>query len=538
MKNTIKQLWGKKLRDLQFTLLAFVLSLPLFASPSDQELSLWQGMKPYGSEAAKAEQMRQSFYELARYFTTLDQWRTNLYDSDHKQQNWPLFRTEIQQYDFEDFAKLKRAYKTNFSDAAHILFEGHWTKDQEPPRYDFTTHQQTNKPMSADFGAVQGQFSLSQSELEQDNTLAQFKAQINLDTLRFSEFLRSTEAISHLLSYKQLKRFREPAISHTDHPNRKIPDNFSDLESLIHDQFYLALPSLMQTLESVTILEKLAEQQFTPNGMPITRIQHTRQINLADLKKHFPDTYQDYKTLLNSVSYRSEVVIEGNKRISTFSYDSKHQRVKVDLALADGAIALQTLQGELTDETITPSHLQALNYQVRSNLKIEMFGLDIKITDLTVNGRYSSERDVATSDQQHHIALQMNQAPKVDVEGALLYLLPSWLIDLLIPGTMETLIADTFNELMEGNQGEGVIALLDFKEQGGTQLASIELNAEMPHEFLQAVLKIEDKEQSDRPRLYNTLRQNLRQDFSVFSALFNDTELNAMVESYKTERLN
>ena len=126
----------------------------------------------------------------------------------------------------------------------------------------------------------------------------------------------------------------------------------------------------------------------------------------------------------------------------------------------------------------------------------------------------------------------MTTVPKIEVHGAFLYLIPYWLIDLLIPGTLETLIAQAFEDAVTGNNGQGFNFDLIFDEDNNYHNVSLNSSIEIPHKLLQAILKIEEPEQTHKPRLYQTLRRNIREDFANTAAPYNDLRILNYLSNY------
>jgi len=528
--------------------------------------TLWHGLYPLGDEKHQHhKKVEQSFFELSSLFEVMDAWRSSMYLPQSQQLLWQEFREDIQSNSTNELLQLNRPYKKNLKDGTSslITFNGNWSSlDQSPINtFEFSilnTQRNTeinNRARSTTkMGSVIGQVKLSKGSLTENNTRIDFSSTMALETMMFTEMLKSIESINKLFEQDHINH-KSSSIK-VEPPKQSVATSIQSLtefENKLLANIYSSLPNLMSTLTSFTHYKRIASPALSPEGKKITIIELEQEINLDNFKEEFPDTFNDFEDLLTSVSTKTEILTQDNLRIGTVNYNATTHVFSVNIALSNGGFILQDRLGTLSDTIIYPSLLNVLEYKIKTDATVSIYGLDIEIENIIIDGYYHSglsssravdnprqlnqQTSIATPRLNRTASLKMKAStiPKVDVHGAFLYFIPYWLIDLLIPGTLETLIAEAFEDVVTGNNGEGFNFDLALKEQNNSHSVSVNTSIEMPHKLLQAILKIEEPEHTQQPRLYQTLRRNIREDFANTAARFNDPRTASYLSEYIDE---
>lgn len=493
---------------------------------------LWQAIEPFGSEQPD-NKIKQAFYEFGRFFQLMDGWRYAMYGPLAQKPNWQQLREDIQSFDNEVFIKHPAPYfQSTHKDINTLQFSGNWQHPSKENNYDFTISPPNETVGLADnFGAMTGEIRLSPGSLKPENLLLDSNFSINLDTILFSEMLASMEAINMQFSAEQLAQ--KSWLAEIEASNHRLNRTMSESDQEIMARFIMSLPELMLTLSTFSEFEQFAEFSNTPSGLPASLVQPRIHINLKSLKKAFPDSYADYKRLLKGFSYHTEVLTDQDELIGRFAYDARKREVSADLALVNGGFGLKDQHGVLLDKVIYPTRLESLNHKIVSSFNISILGLKVDVNKLMISARYDAGLDSPVSERKASLSFAMADLPEINVSGAFLYIIPAWLIDLFIPGTIETLIADAFEDVIKGNKGKGMEMALLFRESRQGQILDIELTSELPYQVLQSLLEIkEDNETSIDQRLYRTLRTNLRQDYAHHARQFNTMGLDDFIQSY------
>jgi hypothetical protein len=291
---------------------------------------------------------------------------------------------------------------------------------------------------------------------------------------------------------------------------------------------------MMATLSLFTNYNSVATATATSTGKKVTLIQLEQEIDLKRFEQVFPDTFDDFQDLLTSISTKTKILTEDNLIIGRFDYNAETHVFSANIALSNGGFMLQNDNGDLSNKIIFPTQLESLNYKIKTDANVSMYGLDIDIENILVDSHFFAGKVSPKLDRTSSINMKMTTIPSVEVHGAFLYFIPYWLIDLLIPGTLETLIAEAFEDAVTGNNSQGFSFDLLFEEKNNTHNVSLTSGIEIPHKLLQAILKIEDAEHTQRPRLYQTLRRNIREDFAQTASPYGDLRIINYLSNYTT----
>lgn len=508
-------------------------------STQERPLLLWQGILPYGVEEPHNQEQR-AFYEVGSYLQALDAWRTRVYTDLEQKPNWKRLREHMQDQDLDEFLgqqhPLLLSQSTASGQTLQLDFNGRWLKPDDPASgFDFALSNQHTASVDLNptqrLGSVAGQARFQQGTANPDNVLTQLDLAINFGPLLFTEMLSSIEQVNLMFDMKTQNQL--PIDANID-LSRHDPDNsLNPGDQRLLRLFIQSLPNVMSILGDVTEYEQIAKTDTTPDDRKITRIATHQKVKLDRLKERYPDTYSDFKHLLTSSSFHLRMQVDEEHSLWQIDYDAETTLFKIILALSDGGYVLLKKDGSLSDRRINPSQLKTLDYRLITDLHLRLFGLNVDIDDLTIDAAYNAGTGIPRENRQATLQMRMKQIPHIQVSGALLYILPKWLIDLLIPGTIETLIAESFEHLVTGNHGQGMT--LDFRlieDQQRSQLA-IKLVAETPYKTLQKLLHPKDAKESNRkPRLYQDIRAQLRRDYARMAEPIRDERLETYVKKH------
>lgn len=524
-------------------LLLLVIACPLghadSASTQERPLLLWQGILPYGVEEPQKLEQR-AFYEVGSYLQALDAWRTRVYTELEQKPNWKRLREQMQGQDLEEFLgqqhPLLLSRSTTFGQTLQLDFNGHWLKPDDPASgFDFALSEQhpTTPTLNSTqrLGSVAGQARFQQGTADTNNVLTQLDLAINFGPLLFTEMLNSIEQVNQLFDADTQTPLK---IDTRINLSRLDPDgSLSPGDQRLLRLFIQSLPNVMSILGDITEYEQIAKFDTTPDGRKITRIATHQKVKLDRLKERYPDTYSDFKHLLTSSSLHARMQVDDEHSLWQIDYDAETTLFKINLALSEGAYVLLKKDGSLSDRRIFPSQLKTLDYRLITDLHLRLFGLNVDIDDLIIHAAYNAGTGIPRENRQATLQMRMRQIPHIQVSGALLYILPKWLIDLLIPGTIETLIAESFEHLVTGNHGQGMALDFHFIEDQQRSQLTAKLVAETPYKTLQKLLHPKDAKESNRkPRLYQDIRQQLRRDYALMAEPIRDERLAEYVEKH------
>lgn len=505
----------------------------------ERPLLLWQGILPYGAEEPQ-DQERRAFFEVGSYLQALDAWRTRVYTDLEQKPNWKRLRERMQDQDMNEFLAQKNPLLLSQQSAAgptlQLDFNGRWLADDNPAAgFNFALSDQhppaPNLDPTQPLGSVAGQARFQLGTTDADNVLTQLDLAINFGPLLFTEMLNSIEQVNRIFAVDSQANL--PIDTRIDLSRHDPDKHLSPNDQRMLRLFIQSLPNVMSILGDITDYEQIAMTDSLPDGSPATRIATHQKVNLARLKERYPDTYSDFKHLLTSSSLHLSMQIDDELSLWQIDYDAETTLFKINLALSDGGYVLLRKDGSLSDQRIFPSQLKTLDYQLRTDLHLHLFGLKVDIDDLTIAAVYNAGSGIPRDTRAASLQMRMRQIPQIQVSGALLYILPKWLIDLLIPGTIETLIAESFEDLVTGNQGQGMVLDFRFIEDQQRSQLQMHLIAELPYKTLQTMLHPKDaKETNRKPRLYQDIRMQLRRDYARMAEPIRDERLATYVQKH------
>lgn len=505
----------------------------------ERPLLLWQGILPYGMEEPDAIE-RRAFYEVGSYLQALDAWRTRVYTELEQKPNWKSLREQMQDQDRDEFLtqqnSFSRSTATPSGQALQLDFTGHWLNpDNTAAGFDFALldHNSSIFPLNIDqrLGSVGGQARFQRGSAHADNVLAELDFNLNFGPLLFTEMLHSIEQVNALFDPTTLDLLQvDPTIDLSSHDTDGV---LSRVDQRLLRLFFQSLPNIMSVLGDITEYEQIAQIDTTPDGRKVTRIATHQKVKLDRLKERYPDTWSDFKHLLTRSSFHLRMQMDDEHRLWQIDYDAETTLFKINLALSDGGYVLLKNDGTLSSHRIFPTQLKTLDYRLITDLHLRMFGLNVDIDDLAIEAAYNAGTGTPRENREASLQMRMRQIPQIQVSGALLYILPTWLIDLLIPGTIETLIAESFEHLVTGNHGQGMTLDFRFIEDQQRSQLQLKLAAEMPFKTLQKMLHPKDAKESNRkPRLYRDIRTQLRRDYALMAEPIRDERLAEYVKSH------
>ncbi len=495
--------------------------LPLTAPATNiQQLGLWQAVIPYGSESEHrpVSQAFKEFNGLIEAFDALDtQARLGAQGGEH----WVGIRRALEREDLSTFVNRTLPGLGGAPGGTRMIhFKGAWDSEKHfqlafgapfSPGMDSTLP--THDPLRA-MGDMEGIFAIQPNPQRSGEVTMHWDMHMHLGTLLFSEMLASMETFHQLIEHSG--------------KNRSLYEQSSSeiaLTSLV-SEFETSAPNIMQNLRKFAEFQPevwLASPEIagTTNNGPAGTL-HARfrfQFDLPKLKAHFPHTWRDNQMLFEDTSFESAFILPANDgepqdTIATITYDAKNAQLAIHFRVHQGGLV--TTLGRV----IHPTRLAELAYTMRNNVTVNFYGLRIRIENMNVDHQYAGLLPTGqASARQASIQMAMNAPPDVEVSGALLKVIPSWLIDVLIPGTLESLIRDVFAKMI-GMGEDKLAATFLFDEHSGQHIVHFHMRMPLPYQVVQDAFKARAEREAAHPAafkmeesIYQVMRIALRRDF-------------------------
>ena len=168
---------------------------------------------------------------------------------------------------------------------------------------------------------------------------------------------------------------------------------------------------------------------------------------------------------------RNETLIETRPgtTVTTWRWDGLEKGFSLRLESRGGSLLPVTGEGEPVDLR-APTRLTMV-----SSGSMELFGLRTTVEGIDAAVEIDPRRESPT------MRMEMAGLPAaVTVEGRLFGIVPSYLVDLLMPGTLASSIRESMRTSFLGRDGEGILVLASSEGEGESHFASTSLFADVP----------------------------------------------------------
>lgn len=248
--------------------------------------------------------------------------------------------------------------------------------------------------------------------------------------------------------------------------DRKILDHFSE-----------DFPKTAKLLGGYFKLEKLfSEHSFQGNN--VLRISLKGQIHLPYIKMDYPELGEYLSSISDLGWIHMNILNSSGKRLAEIHLDSSRLELFLKLFTDKGSVvpfAGGAGKEELFfKEAVQISKIKNIPFFVNVSFYGNIYGLRFENPGITAVG------SAAVSKGRGELSVQLSQFPRTKVGGGFSYVIPSWLIDLAVPGNMEELIWHFSQVLVHANNEKGTKMYMNLGAEGN----SYKLNASADTEFL------------------------------------------------------
>ncbi len=506
------------------TSLAGVLINPQADANAIPELYYWQAILPYGSEQ-QSNRVDQAFSELNQALFTIDAMREATERKMANQDAWLTLNKAIGDLAFDTLMATNLhpyLYKPT-ADERMIQFNGRWAGNDE---YQFVFGKLENTSGGPRMGNLSAELILKKGSYSESSAIVESNAGIDFGTLLFIEMLQSMEAFFWQLDAERITTGIGPDVL-SRNINTGGGLDAHDLSML--SQLTASIPHVIESLSRYSVFEKLVEiRAATDSPERISHIKLRQRLDLDAMKQYVPETLENYGWFFRHVSFAMTVKTDTGGSLAKFQYDAVNHLASIDLLLHKGGVVVANSAGQASMQVIHPTRLHNFDFQVSTDIDIDLWGLKIHVDELVLDSNYLAA-DWQQPSRDSSLGMNLNRLPKVQVEGAFLHIIPAAVIDVLIPGTIETAITDTFREAVYGNDGRGALLGFEFKERDGHHRLQTYLNFEIPYQLIQdTAIELYQSTDQQKPAgggLLNSLRLALRQDFTRISRLYEHREI-------------
>jgi hypothetical protein len=188
------------------------------------------------------------------------------------------------------------------------------------------------------------------------------------------------------------------------------------------------------------------------------------------LAEHHPD-FAKHIDRMGKIAHIDVRWVDAQSRtLVKWSIDSDTLRFGMECYVKDGLLLPWSGKTVFADQGIDPLGAELRRTRAFIHARVQMLGVTITLTNLRVNLGYQPH------DTHASISASVNNVPNVAVEGA-----AAGIIDVLIPGNIQSLTQDFFRRAALGNNNKGiaiqVVAGSEQRDVDGVLEGSFELDA-------------------------------------------------------------
>lgn len=179
------------------------------------------------------------------------------------------------------------------------------------------------------------------------------------------------------------------------------------------------------------------------------------------------------------VTGRGDLCDSQGRTLVTIRFSTKDLALTIDAFVSGGKLCPVVDGKVLVDEAVDLEAVATTDRRDRWGFEADVNGIVTEIKDLVFNVHYEN------TSQGLRAAMVCDTEPKVRVHGSAFGVIPTWAIDVVVPGNMEELTRSFFHVVTRGNDGKGIVVRADTRVgANGTHLLDLDMQAEGLNSFL------------------------------------------------------
>ncbi|MBI3723055.1 hypothetical protein HY251_03735 [bacterium] len=327
------------------------------------------------------------------------------------------------------------------------------------------------------FGDLAVAFRSRRAKEDGDNFLASIRAGIGTGSVSWprllaaiAETIRLVESTAPLAP--KLDAALRPAPASLDEVKKDNPRlGAEDLEALA--LFREAYPRFYDHLRELYQVDDILV--YDPDEEPYKQIHLVISVRREAAKEKHPAIVEWLTGMGPLITGRVDFTDEKGRTCATIRFSTKDLALTIDAFVAGGKLLPVESGHVLANEGVDFEETLSAKRRDRWTLDFDVNGIVTEVHDLVFKVDYERTQDSMTA------KIVLDEEPKVRVHGSAYGVIPTWAIDVFIPGNMEEITRSFFRVLAKGNDGKGLV--LEVAERGGKNGSNV-LEVSGQHESL------------------------------------------------------
>jgi hypothetical protein len=258
-------------------------------------------------------------------------------------------------------------------------------------------------------------------------------------------------------SYKTLAAMLEGLITVIDPDNLaslnpKKSQRFEEIDGFSRkaiDVFDETYPRFQKFLDEYFILHSAMEEKRY-KFVPYTHFKLIVEFDFKNLKKDFPHLTYQLKRLESLFQFKLSFQNKNGNHILDIFLDSQDTFLQLDYYTHQGKVIPFSPDGTpVFEEAFYPTKVKNYDFNMNVDIFFNIYGMKFRTENIKIDCVYQSREKFGK------IKFMLKEIPKTRVSGRAYHIVPTWFIDIMIPGNIDQLIDNFCKVLISANNSEG-----------------------------------------------------------------------------------
>ncbi|MCG8316095.1 MAG: hypothetical protein MI976_23020 [Pseudomonadales bacterium] len=225
---------------------------------------------------------------------------------------------------------------------------------------------------------------------------------------------------------------------------------------------WAAFPAMWQMLAD---MGKVEDVVYDNSNNAYRKLNLSFVIEPEKLSQNYP-AMSDYILKMNRVLSTTLHLSDERGELLTVHMDSQTRRMKLQMFLADGRIIPTKGFEVLLDAPPIPEGVTK-KFSLRMDVTASMLGVTTYLQDFKARLYYRAEEDGVKT------VTQINELPNINITGNALGIIPTSMIDVVLPKNMDKIMKEFMGVACRGNEGKGIVMGAEFEQAKAGESAKL-----------------------------------------------------------------